>query len=64
MLKATFLLSESSSEIAQSILSPPVNLAGRASAAFIAICDLSHYNINHEARLFCYAVEVISVVNE
>ena len=33
----TFLLSKSSSDIAQSILSPPVNLDGLASAAFIAI---------------------------
>ena len=39
ILKVTFLLSESSSAIAQSILSPPVNLEGLASAAFIAIWD-------------------------
>ena len=38
MLKVTFLLFKSISPIAQSILSPPVNLEGLASAAFIAIC--------------------------
>ena len=35
ILKVTFLLFKSSSEIAQSILSPPVNLEGLASAALI-----------------------------
>ena len=34
-----FFFSKSSSAIAQSILSPPVNLVGLASAAFIAIAD-------------------------
>tara|TARA_Y100000589_G_C26760672_1_gene469666 strand:+ start:281 stop:499 length:219 start_codon:yes stop_codon:yes gene_type:complete len=37
ILKDTFLLLKSNSEIAQSILSPPVNLEVLASAGFIAI---------------------------
>ena len=39
ILKVTFLFSISRSEIAQSILSPPVNLEVLVSAAFIAILD-------------------------
>ena len=39
ILKTTFLFSLSSSAIAQSILSPPVNRDGLASAALIAIWD-------------------------
>ena len=39
MLKLAFLLSKFNSAIAASILSPPTNLEGLASAALTAICD-------------------------
>ena len=39
ILRFTFLFSKSISDMAASILSPPTNLDGLASAEFIAICD-------------------------
>ena len=39
ILRFTFLFPKSISDMAASILSPPTNLEGLASAEFIAICD-------------------------
>ena len=46
MLRLTFLLSKSNSKIAASILSPPTNLDGLASAEFMAIWDFLITKVN------------------
>ena len=52
MLNDTFLLSLSNSAIAASIRSEPTNLAGRASAKFIAIWDFFITNSNSQPSGF------------